>query len=248
MNASTPQIESRPGSILPIAIIPARGGSKRIPRKNIRLFNGKPMIAHAIASLQEANLFENIYVSTDDEEIAKISERYGATVPFFRPDLLSGDTTGTAEVIRDFLVTLNIEPSRLVCCAYATNPFLSPENLNAAFNQISQSKIADYSCAISHYNYPVQRALKLDDHGLVQMAAPENLLRHSQTLPERWHDAGQFYFAKCETWISGKPMLMNTIGIEVDKWRCVDIDDEADWEKAEILQKIGNLYGEKPED
>jgi pseudaminic acid cytidylyltransferase len=241
MISSTLTIESPTGSTLPIAVIPARGGSKRIPRKNIRLFNGKPMIAHAIISLQEANLFEKIYVSTDDEEIAKVSEHYGATVPFFRPDSLSGDTTGTAEVIKDFLLTLDVEFSRVVCCSYATNPFLNPENLRLAFNKLEESPLADYACAISKYNYPVQRSLELDGNGLVQMVDPDNLLRHSQTLPERWHDAGQFYFARCETWISGKPMLMNTVGIEIEKWRCVDIDDEADWKKAEMLQKIGNM-------
>jgi len=239
MNTSASQIKSLSASILPIAVIPARGGSKRIPRKNIRLFNGKPMIAHAIISLQQSNLFENIYVSTDDEEIAKISELYGAIIPFFRPNLLSGDDTGTTEVIGDFLRTLDTEASRVVCCAYATNPFLSPVNLISAFNQLNESSIADYSCAVSKYNYPVQRSLELDENGLMQMVVPENLLRHSQTLPERWHDAGQFYFAKSETWISGKPMLINTIGIEIDKWRCVDIDDQSDWEKAELLQKLG---------
>lgn len=234
MNTSTSQTQ-------PIAVIPARGGSKRIPRKNIRQFNGLPMIAHAIISLQKANLFEDIYVSTDDKEIADISELYGAKVPFFRPDSLSGDSTGTTEVMGNFLQTLGIEPSRVVCCAYATNPFLTPENLVSAFEGLSASLDADYSCAVTKYNYPVQRCLELDDNNLMQMVNPENLLRHSQTLSDRWHDAGQFYFAKSETWISGKPMLMNTLGIEIDKWKCVDIDDEGDWEKAELLQRVANL-------
>lgn len=238
MNTSTSRTKSSFGSNPPIAVIPARGGSKRIPRKNIRLFNGKPMIAHAIISLLQSNLFENVYVSTEDEEIASIAEHFGATIPFFRPVALSGDNTGTTEVIGDFLQTLGTEPSRVVCCAYATNPFLSPENLISAFHQFSDSAVADYSCAVSKYNYPVQRSLGIDENGLMQMVVPENLLRHSQTLPERWHDAGQFYFAKSETWVSGKPMLMNTIGIEIDKWRCVDIDDEDDWKKAELLQKL----------
>lgn len=241
MNTSTSQTQSHSPSILPIAVIPARGGSKRIPRKNIRQFNGLPMIAHAIISLQKANLFEDIYVSTDDKEIADISELYGAKVPFFRPDSLSGDSTGTTEVMGNFLQTLGIEPSRVVCCAYATNPFLTPENLVSAFEGLSASLDADYSCAVTKYNYPVQRCLELDDNNLMQMVNPENLLRHSQTLSDRWHDAGQFYFAKSETWISGKPMLMNTLGIEIDKWKCVDIDDEGDWEKAELLQRVANL-------
>ena len=244
MNTSTSERNSKPDLLSPIAVIPARGGSKRIPRKNIRLFNGKPMIAHAIYSLQKANLFEDIYVSTDDEEIAKISEYYGAKVPFFRSKILSGDSTGTTEVIGDFLQTLRVGPSRIVCCAYATNPFLSSKNLVTGFNLLRESSIADFACAISRYNYPVQRALEIDEDGLIQMVAPENLLRHSQTLAERWHDAGQFYFARSETWISGKPMLMNTIGVEIDKWRSVDIDDEGDWEKAELLHRLANQIAE----
>jgi pseudaminic acid cytidylyltransferase len=243
MNASTSQDKSFAPLNLPIAVIPARGGSKRIPRKNIRLFNGKPMIAHAINSLRDSNLFDTIYVSTDDEEIAKISEHYGATIPFFRPDTLSGDHTGTTEVIGNFLETLIIDSEKIVCCAYATNPFLNPDNLITAFKQLNESLIADYSCAVSKYEYPVQRCLELDKDGLIQMVAPENLLRHSQSLPERWHDAGQFYFGKAKTWISGKPMLMNTIGIEIDKWRSVDIDDEDDWIKAELLHRLGNIVG-----
>ena len=244
MNASTPLDKSLARLNLPIAVIPARGGSKRIPRKNIRLFNGKPMIAHAINSLRDSNLFEKIYVSTDDEEIANISEQYGATIPFYRPSTLSGDHTGTTEVIGNFLETLEIDSEKIVCCAYATNPFLNPGNLITAFKQLSESLIADYSCAVSKYEYPVQRALELDKDGLIQMVAPENLLRHSQSLSERWHDSGQFYFGKAKTWISGKPMLMNTIGIEIDKWRSVDIDDEDDWVKAELLHKLGNLIDE----
>jgi pseudaminic acid cytidylyltransferase len=224
----------------PIAVVPARGGSKRIPRKNIRLFNGKPMIGYAIRTLQESNLFEAIYVSTDDEEIASISESFGATVPFLRPASLSGDAVGTAPVIADFLNSLNISPSRLVCCTYATNPFLDSENLISAFKRITATPTADYACAIAKYDYPIQRSLHLDSSGLIQMVDPENLLRHSQSFDDRWHDAGQFYFAKCETWKSGKPMLMNTLGIEVEKWRCVDIDDEDDWKKAELLHKVNS--------
>jgi N-acylneuraminate cytidylyltransferase len=110
--------------------------------------------------------------------------------------------------------------------------------LIAAYKEISKTSTADYSCAVTKYNYPIQRALKLDQDGLMQMAHPENLLRHSQTLEERWHDAGQFYFAKCETWLLKKPMLVNTIGVEIEKWRCVDIDDEHDWKKAELLYQL----------
>jgi pseudaminic acid cytidylyltransferase len=243
MNARTLGIMSHSISAPPIAVIPARGGSKRIPRKNIRLFAGKPMISHAILSLKESGLFQDIYVSTDDEEIASISESFGATVPFLRPQELSGDRTGTTEVIADFLKTLGVEPSKIVCCAYATNPFLRTADLAEGFRKFVDSRVADYACAISKYNYPIQRALELTHNGLMEMVIPANLLRHSQTLEERWHDAGQFYFARSQTWMSGKPMLMNTIGIEVDKWRCVDIDDEDDWKKAELLHELDKLSG-----
>jgi N-acylneuraminate cytidylyltransferase len=218
MITSTSNNVSDKNSMLPIAVIPARGGSKRIPRKNIRLFNGLPMIVYAIQALKESDLFEEVYVSTDDIEIADISKSFGATVPFLRPENLSGDHTGTTEVVGDFLKSLGVRSSRIVCCAYATNPFLEKSNLIAAYKEISKTSTADYSCAVTKYNYPIQRALKLDQDGLMQMAHPENLLRHSQTLEERWHDAGQFYFAKCETWLLKKPMLVNTIGVEIEKW------------------------------
>ena len=240
MNASTERLSSLLKSEKPIAIIPARGGSKRIPRKNIKLFNGEPMISYAISALKKTNLFEEIIVSTDDLEIARISESFGAFIPFMRPEILGGDSIGTVEVIADLVKTLDLKGSRLVCCTYATNPFLDSENLISGFDLILNSLEAEYACAVAKYNYPIQRALEVDSHGLMQMALPENLLIHSQTLEERWHDAGQFYFAKAETWASGKPMLMNTIGIGIDKWRCVDIDDEEDWQKAELLHKISS--------
>ncbi len=248
MNARTLSNMSQAISAPPIAVIPARGGSKRIPRKNIRLFGGMPMISHAILTLQKSGLFQDIYVSTDDEEIASISESFGATVPFLRPQELSGDTTGTTEVIGDFLTTLGVEPSKIVCCAYATNPFLKTADLAEGFRKFKDSRVADYACAISKYNYPIQRALELNHDGLMGMVVPANLLRHSQSLEERWHDAGQFYFARSQTWMSGKPMLMNTIGIEINKWRCVDIDDEDDWKKAELLYELEKLSGPKVAD
>ena len=223
---------------LPIAIIPARGGSKRIPRKNIKSFNGKPMISYAIKALIESELFSDIIVSTDDPEIAQISESFGAFVPFFRSEELSGDSIGTVEVIADLIRRIELQESQIVCCAYATNPFLDSSNLVKGLNAILNDSRADFSCAVCQYPYPIQRAMHLDTNGLMQMIRPENLLRHSQTFEHIWHDAGQFYFARASTWLTGKPMLMNTIGVEINKWQCVDVDDMDDWQKAELLHKI----------
>jgi pseudaminic acid cytidylyltransferase len=223
---------------LPVAIIPARGGSKRIPKKNIKSFNGKPMISYAIKALIQSELFSDVIVSTDDPEIAKISESFGAFVPFFRSDELSGDSIGTVEVIADLIRSIELQESQIVCCAYATNPFLNCSNLAKGLNAILNNSRADFACAVCQYPYPIQRAMHLDTDGLMQMIRPENLLRHSQTFEDMWHDAGQFYFARVSTWLASKPMLMNTIGVEIDKWQCVDIDDEDDWQKAELLHKI----------
>ena len=238
MNANIERLKRLQDSKLPVAVIPARGGSKRILRKNIRLFNGYPMISYAINTLLESGIFSDVIVSTDDLEIAKISETLGAFVPFIRSSELSGDDVGTLEVIADFVRVLNFNSNRIVCCVYATNPFLSVANLVEGFNQITKTHLADYVCAITKYNYPIQRALALDKNGLMQMAVPENLFLHSQTLENRWHDAGQFYFARAITWLTKKPMLLNTIGIEIEKWRSVDIDDEEDWIKAQQLHKL----------
>ena len=238
MKNNLQRVSNLKNGTLPIAIIPARGGSKRIPRKNIKSFNGKPMISYAIKALIQSELFSDVIVSTDDPEIAKISESFGAFVPFFRPEELSGDSIGTVEVIADLIRRIDLQESQIVFCAYATNPFLTSSNLEKGLNAILNNSRADFACAVCKYPYPIQRAIHFGANGLMQMIHPENLLRHSQTFEEIWHDAGQFYFARAETWLTNKPMLMNTIGIEIDKWQCVDIDDTDDWQKAEFLHKI----------
>jgi N-acylneuraminate cytidylyltransferase len=199
------------------------------------------MITYAIEALFESKLFSNIYVSTDDEEIARISSESGAEVPFSRPSSLGGDEIGTVPVIADFLQKLGAPENQIVCCAYATNPFLNAINLRRGIQLIESDENPDYSCALTKYNYPIQRSLLLENSGLFKMANPENLLRHSQTLVEHWHDAGQFYFAKASTWIDQKPMLINTAGVILNKWEVVDIDDAEDWERAEILFELLKL-------
>ena len=222
-----------------VAIIPARGGSKRIPRKNIKFFHGKPLISYSIEALKNSNLFDHIYVSTDDMEISEVAISLGAEVPFLREPSLSGDKILTVPVISDFISRIKIPDDNVVCCAYATAPLMQSTDLITGFRELSSELNPDYVCAVSKYGYPIQRALYLKN-GLMNMFSPENLELFSQQLEDRYHDAGQFYFALAKTWVSLKPMLVNTKGIELPSWRVQDIDTIEDWERAEILYKIIN--------
>jgi N-acylneuraminate cytidylyltransferase len=196
------------------------------------------MISYAIEAAIKSHVFDEIYVSTDDVEISTIAQNYGAKVPFLRKTELSGDHVGTVPVIANFLEKLEVANTTVVACIYATNPFLTSENLILGKELLLKEVGATYVCAVCEYNYPIQRSLRLNADGFLNMAEPSNLLVHSQNLEARWHDAGQFYFAFARTWKSQKSMLMDTIGIPINKWQAVDIDDEGDWEKAEKLHNI----------
>lgn len=222
-----------------IAVIPARGGSKRIPRKNIKLFQGKPLIAYSIETLKNSNLFDHIYVSTDDQEISEVATSFGAEVPYLREPNLSGDRILTVPVIADLISRMKIDHESVVCCAYSTAPLMRVEDLVAGFKELFTDLRPDYVCAVAKYGYPIQRALTLRD-GLMNMSDKDNLEKFSQQLEDRFHDAGQFYFAFAETWRSFKPMLLNTKGIELPSWRVQDIDTEEDWVRAELLYKMIN--------
>ena len=178
-----------------VAVIPARGGSKRIPRKNIRDFLGKPMIAYPLAVLQQANCFDRILVSTDDDEIAAIAKEYGAEVPFMRPRELADDYAGTIPVIAhatQWCINQGME-LEAVCCVYATNPFLQVDDIKQGLEKLQQGDWS-YAFSVTEYAAPIFRAFQRTEAGGVEMFFPENYHQRSQDLPKALHDAAQFYW------------------------------------------------------
>lgn len=219
-----------------IAIIPARGGSKRIPRKNIREFCGKPMIAWAIEYAKSANLFTHVIVSTDDQEIAEIARAWGADTPFSRPAELADDHTATAPVIAHALTTLqaiNINPVN-ACCIYPCVPLLEIEDLAKA-KQLCASSNLGFAYPIAEYAHPIQRAMRRLYNGQMEFLSPQHELSRTQDLERTFHDTGQFYWGKTASWLNGSRMHSAGGGILIPKWRVVDIDDEEDWVRAELL-------------
>ena len=219
------------------AIIPARGGSKRIPRKNIRQFHGRPMIAWTIDTAINSGLFSNVIVSTDDAEIAAIAQEHGAQVPFLRPADFSNDYATTQDVMRHAVTWLakNQIESDFVCCLYATAPFLQAEDVVKGLRALQEST-AEYAYAVTEFDYSPHRALIKNQNGQVSLEKPELAAVRSQDLPSLVHDAGQFYWAKAETWLTQREILSSAgIGIEIPRSQAQDIDNEEDWKLAEAL-------------
>lgn len=221
-----------------VAVIPARGGSKRIPRKNIREFMGKPMIAHSISAAIESKCFDRIVVSTDDQEIADIARTWGAEIPFMRPRNLSDDYTATVPVIKHAVKELKCSnPNDYICCLYATAPFVTAEVLAKAASLIQQDSY-DYVFPITSFSYPIQRALTLAENGDISMIDPDMYSVRSQDLTQTFHDVGQFYFGCSEAWLNDRPIFLSrSKGIEIPRYTAQDIDDEEDWIRAEMLLK-----------
>ncbi|GAA0841475.1 pseudaminic acid cytidylyltransferase [Marinobacter szutsaonensis] len=222
-----------------IAVIPARGGSKRIPGKNIREFNGKPMIAWSIQAAKASGCFDRIIVSTDDEEIARISRKWGAEVPFVRPAELSDDFTGTLPVIQHAIRWIGQNDAHVdyACCIYATAPFVCPEDLKRGFKLLQETN-SSYAFSVTSYAYPIQRALRINSHGRLAMFEPEHFHARSQDLEEAWHDAGQFYWGKAQAWLEGQPIFSEeSVPVELPRHRVQDIDTAEDWTRAEWLFK-----------
>ena len=220
-----------------VAVIPARGGSKRIPRKNIRDFGGKPMIAHSILCALQSRLFERVIVSTDDEEISKVAREFGAEVPFRRPEELSGDHIGTTEVIAHAVDFLQSQGERLsaVCCIYATAPFVRGEDLDAGLRMLDAHDW-QYVFAATRFAFPILRSFKSIDGGGVEMFFPENFDTRSQDFPEALHDAGQFYWGRPKAWQDRVRIFDKTSTVvTIPHWRVQDIDTAEDWERAEIM-------------
>lgn len=219
-----------------VAVIPARGGSKRIPRKNIKAFHGKPMIAWSIEVAKRSELFEKIVVSTDDREIASIAESHGAEVPFLRPSALADDHTATVPVIAHSIAEvkkMGVFPTA-VCCIYPCAPFIRPEDLVAGLALLKESG-ANYSYPVTEYSHPVQRALTRTPGGKMQFLYPENELKRTQDLVSAFHDAGQFYWGLTSAWQEEKRMHSEGAGLLTPHWRVVDIDTIDDWQRAEML-------------
>jgi len=223
-----------------ICIIPARGGSKRIPRKNIKDFLGKPMIGYSIEAALKSGCFDRVIVSTDDTEIAQIAKTFGAEVPFMRPEKISDDYTGTTAVISHAIKWLqqNGETPELVCCIYATAPFISYEDIKKG-QQILENTGCDYAFSVTSYAFPIQRAISISENKRVEMFQPEYLSVRSQDLKEAYHDAGQFYWGKAKSWLADKPIFSpEAAPVILPRYRVQDIDTLEDWERAELMLKV----------
>lgn len=218
-----------------LAIITARGGSKRIPRKNIKQFLGKPIIAYSIEAAIEANIYKEIMVSTDDAEIASIAQMYGASVPFFRSKEMSDDFAITADVISEVLNEYRRigQQFDVVSCIYPTAPFVTSSKLLEAYYLLEKSG-ADSVIPITKFSFPIWRSFGAKD-GKLFFNWPENANKRSQDLPPAFHDCGQFYFLRVEEFIKSKKLITNnTLGLEVPESEVQDIDNEEDWKIAEI--------------
>ena len=220
-----------------IAVIPARGGSKRIPRKNIKPFRGKPMIAWSIEAARKSGLFEHILVSTDDPEISDVARRHGAEVPFVRPAELSNDHAATTAVIAHATTWAQQQswPVKAVCCLYATAPFIQAADLKAAL-EILESGPWAYVFSATEFAAPVFRSFKQEANGAIQMFFPEHFGTRSQDLPVALHDAAQFYWGRPEAWVEGKRVFdAHSRVVVIPRWRVQDIDTADDWTRAELL-------------
>lgn len=223
------------------AIIPARGGSKRIPRKNIRLFNGKPMLAWSIEAALQSGVFDRVVVSTDDAEIAAVARAAGAEVPFIRPATLADDFTGTGPVICHAIRWLqeHEQSPTLVGCIYATAPLLLPEDLRQGAEALQQNPELKFVFSGCRFSFPIQRALYRNAQGQIEPVQPDAIPKRSQDLPETFHDAGQFYLGQAPHWLDGLPMFApHSYLQELPQHRVQDIDTEADWQRAELLQQL----------
>lgn len=221
-----------------VAIIPARGGSKRIPRKNIRPFADKPIIAHSIGAALDAGIFDRIIVSTDDEEIAAVAHSWGAEVPFLRPHQLADDHAGTNEVVAHALEWLAAggTPATLACCIYATAPFVTGYNLRRGF-EILEDSGKEFAFSVTSFAFPIFRAIRLlADGGGVAPCFPEFIEARSQDLEEAYHDAGQFYWGKTSAFTNRLPLFAShSAPVILPRHLVQDIDTLEDWERAELM-------------
>lgn len=223
-----------------IAIIPARGGSKRIPRKNVKDFLGIPIIAYSIKAAVESGVFDEVMVSTDDKEIASVARQYGASVPFMRSDDTANDFATTADVINEVLDRYEAEGNKydVVACIYATAPFVTAERLIQASESLDGSGF-DSAFTCVEFSYPVLRSLVVNDEGAISMKWPEYRRSRSQDLPKFYHDAGQFYFSTVDAFRNANGFWGdNTAPIILSELEVQDLDTPTDWALAEMKYKL----------
>jgi pseudaminic acid cytidylyltransferase len=228
-----------------IAIIPARGGSKRIPRKNIRTFGGKAMISYAIDAARDSGLFDHVIVSTDDNEIAAISRELGAQTPFVRPPELSDDHTPTVPVIAHAIQaceTIGIAVD-VACCIYPCVPFIQVDDLKSSLDLFVKTG-TEYCFPITEFPSAIQRALRRNMTGTMSPFQPEFELTRTQDLELAFYDVGQFYWGKRDAWFSNPNVHRNSIGFQIPSWRVIDIDTQNDWKLAEKMYQCLYQYCE----
>jgi N-acylneuraminate cytidylyltransferase len=226
-----------------VAIIPARGGSKRIPRKNLKPFDGVPMIVRSIRTALDSALFDQVVVSTDDEEIAEVARAHGAHVPFMRPASLADDFTGTAAVM---VHALNELPAvEFACCIYATAPLLQARYLRQGLDLLERHPDKSFAFSVASFGFPVQRALTLDEEGALTSLYPEFRATRSQDLPEAFQDAGQFYWGRRAAWLRGDVLFSPaSLPVILPRHLVQDIDTLEDWTRAEYLYAALKAGGE----
>ncbi|MEG0063193.1 MAG: pseudaminic acid cytidylyltransferase [Pseudomonas sp.] len=226
-----------------VVIIPARGGSKRIPRKNLAPFDGVPMIVRSIRTALDSGLFDQVVVSTDDAEIADVARAHGAEVPFLRPAQLADDFTGTAAVIVHALQQL--PAFDYACCVYATAPLLQVRYLREGFELLEQHPDKSFAFSVCNFGFPVQRALTLDGQGALTALYPEFRDTRSQDLPEAFQDAGQFYWGRSDAWLRGEVVYSPaSLPVILPRHLVQDIDTPEDWKRAEYLYAALKAGGE----
>lgn len=223
-----------------LCIIPARSGSKRILKKNIKPFLGKPIIAYAIEAALVSNLFDEVMVSTDDLDIAKIAKKYGATVPFLRSEKNANDYATTIDVIDEVITWYenNGKIFKTTCCLYATAPFVTDKTITSAYKILINNQF-DTVFPVMNFSFPIQRALKIDSNNKMKLFQPKHLNSRSQDLEKAYHDAGQFYWFYTDKIILNKKLWTDNTGVIVIKEsEGQDIDTIEDWKLAEIKYKL----------
>lgn len=230
-----------------IAIIPARGGSKRIPHKNIREFCGKPLIAYSILAAKNCGLFDHVIVSTDDAKISEIANHYGAETPFVRPSKLANDHATTVPVINHAVKWIQENMGRVtnVCCIYATAPFIQAKDLREAYEILTSKQVRGYVFSAATMPFPIQRTFKVNASGFVEMFEPHNYNTRSQDLEEAYQDAGQFYWGNADAYNSEKIFFSSdSMAYVLPRHMVQDIDTMEDWRRAELMYEVLKKNGD----